>query len=205
MQITQIEDMEKLKFMVEVAAGLFNLDAMMCLTDQTKFLAYKKGKTIDVSTMIGQDISKDDPLIKAMTTNQVVTVEVPSHVYGYAFKSICIPVVLKDKVIGSIGIGISTNVENSNLEAIHELLKINDALKQNLSGLSSITSQTKMLSLNASIEAARAGEHGRGFAVVAQEVNKLAENSNKVLIQTHETLSQLDPVVQKLKMNANRF
>ncbi|WP_129597086.1 methyl-accepting chemotaxis protein [Anaerophilus nitritogenes] len=203
MQINQIEDLEKLKFTVEVAAGLFNLDAMMCLTDQTKFLAYKKGKTIDTSTVIGQEIPKDDPLITAMKTNKVITVEVPSHVYGYAFKAICIPVILKDKVIGAIGIGISTGVENSNLEAINELLKINDDLKQNLSGLSSITSQTKMLSLNASIEAARAGEQGRGFAVVAQEVNKLAENSNKVLNQTHETLSRLDPIVQKLKKNSN--
>jgi len=42
-----------------------------------------------------------------------------------------------------------------------------------------ITSQTKLLSLNAAIEAARAGEAGRGFAVVAQEVQKLAEQSAK--------------------------
>lgn len=45
------------------------------------------------------------------------------------------------------------------------------------STISGITSQTKLLSLNASIEAARAGEQGRGFSVVAAEIQKLAEQS----------------------------
>ena len=40
-----------------------------------------------------------------------------------------------------------------------------------------ITSQTSLLSLNASIEAARAGEAGKGFAVVAQEIQQLADQS----------------------------
>lgn len=58
-------------------------------------------------------------------------------------------------------------------------------------GITEITKQIQMLSLNASIEAARAGEHGRGFAVVAGEVRKLSEQSKESNKQIREFLLSL--------------
>lgn len=62
----------------------------------------------------------------------------------------------------------------------------------------SITSQTNLLSLNASIEAARAGEAGRGFAVVATEIKSLSEASGSAVENIQKVSSEVVASVQNL-------
>lgn len=63
--------------------------------------------------------------------------------------------------------------------------------------ITSIASQTSLLSLNASIEAARAGEAGKGFAVVATEIQKLSVQSNDAAVEIQGIITTLQNEAQK--------
>lgn len=57
--------------------------------------------------------------------------------------------------------------------------------------ITEISSQTNLLSLNASIEAARAGDYGKGFGVVANEIGLLAQQSSTAATTINEIVEDL--------------
>ncbi len=80
------------------------------------------------------------------------------------------------------------------MEKSQAVAKINELTNT----ITSISSQTSLLALNASIEAARAGEAGKGFAVVATEISSLASQTShavndisKIINEVHDAFSTM--------------
>lgn len=99
---------------------------------------------------------------------------------------------------------VKDDVEHKLKEAI-ENVKVVEEINILSESIMSITSQTNLLSLNASIEAARAGESGRGFSVVANEIGHLAEQSAATVNKIQSVTSKVQDAVYQLHTCANNL
>lgn len=77
-----------------------------------------------------------------------------------------------------------------------QLADIINSMNEVIVSINNISSQTNLLSLNASIEAARAGEAGRGFAVVADEIRALADETKNLTANMGEFVGKVQTAAE---------
>lgn len=111
--------------------------------------------------------------------NQTVAVQDSSKIMNDKIKSMQDSSHKMDEGISAISKRIET--VNTTVDKVSNIVSV----------IEEISSETNLLSLNASIEAARVGDAGKGFAVVAQEIRVLSDNTNTELENIKQIISSL--------------
>lgn len=160
------------------------LNISQSVADATKDIHRAAGETAQVSGIIAE---RHEDL-----TNTIITVsEESSNVYNKIDSSQQRLTEIRQLSEDTI------DVSHQMQEDMNQLSTIIQSMNEVIVAINDISSQTNLLSLNASIEAARAGEAGRGFAVVADEIRSLAEETQKLTENMGKFVASVQTAAEK--------
>ena len=91
------------------------------------------------------------------------------------------------------------NELSQNSQDIINLSKEIEEVKENLTKIEKIASDTELIAINAAIEAARAGEQGRSSAVVANKIKDMSKDIFKTLWEIQKLSNDIDKRLSVLK------
>ena len=165
------------------------------------------GKKAEEESAIVGEVSSQGESLQSILTESIQSAKITEDELDNAEKSLektnNIIIALSDDI------GIRSSAEAELADRLQHLSSDAGQVKDVLEVIGDIADQTNLLALNAAIEAARAGEHGRGFAVVADEVRKLAERTQKSLLEINATIGvivqSIDDASDAISLNAKEI
>jgi len=188
-------EIEQIKAKSEIAADKITSieDNMTDVSSVTKKLSSEISSTFDATKRM-QQISKEiETSIGVVAQKAVAGGKVSNEIEARA------DIINKGAEESTASMQVTQKAAEENLlSAIEESKKVSDISKLAIAVLK-ISTQTKMLSLNASVEAARAGAAGKGFAVVAVEIRKLSEMTENAVNEIQAVADLITTAVGSLR------
>lgn len=188
------EDIETVSTRMEML-----MEAMSTTGDSMKDVTAGANETAD---SLQQQLSQTEEIVEQIDSAKAVTETIASNV-AQTEQTITLGKENIEQLLASVNQ--SEAVGATVAEKMNELMENTKKMNSIVEMINSITSQTSLLSLNASIEAARAGEAGRGFAVVAGEIQSLAGQTSEATVNITKLINDINSSIQEVFHSTNQM
>lgn len=175
------------------------MDAMSATSDSMKDVTTGANETAD---SLQHQLTQTEEIIEQIDSAKAVTETISNNV-TQTEQTISFGKENIDSLLNSVNQ--SETVGATVAEKMNELMENTKKMNSIVEMINSITSQTSLLSLNASIEAARAGEAGRGFAVVAGEIQTLAGQTSEATVNITKLINDINSSIQEVFSSTNQM
>lgn len=175
------------------------MEAMSTTGDSMKDVTAGANETAD---SLQQQLSQTEEIVEQIDSAKAVTETIASNV-AQTEQTITLGKENIEQLLASVNQ--SEAVGATVAEKMNELMENTKKMNSIVEMINSITSQTSLLSLNASIEAARAGEAGRGFAVVAGEIQSLAGQTSEATVNITKLINDINSSIQEVFNSTNQM
>lgn len=175
------------------------MDAMGTTGDSMKDVTAGANETAD---SLQQQLSQTEEIVEQIDSAKEVTATIAANV-SQTEQTISLGKENIEHLLASVNQ--SETVGATVAEKMNELMENTKKMNSIVEMINSITSQTSLLSLNASIEAARAGEAGRGFAVVAGEIQSLAGQTSEATVNITKLINDINSSIQEVFRSTNQM
>lgn len=175
------------------------MDAMGTTGDSMKDVTAGANETAD---SLQQQLSQTEEIVEQIDSAKEVTATIAANV-SQTEQTINTGKENIEYLLSSVNQ--SETVGATVAEKMNELMENTKKMNSIVEMINSITSQTSLLSLNASIEAARAGEAGRGFAVVAGEIQTLAGQTSEATVNITKLINDINSSIQEVFRSTNQM